>query len=211
VTEPSSSNIDAHLSRSPELLDCQRSHLLIVDVQKKLLPVIQDFVALEAAIVFLMNAAKVLQVPVFVSEQYPKGLGSTVPAIADHVVQKQVAEKLRFSAADCFLNERVNSQQPATEGQRDQVVVVGIEAHICVLQTAFDLLAQGLRVYVVADAVGSRSVPDYQTALHRIRDAGGIVCCAESVVFEWCEVAGTDEFRQISRLVRERDISRTAE
>lgn len=217
MTEPVSTNSKLHSSdvRSDHLLDRHRSHLLIVDIQTKLLPLITNSEALEETTIFLMNAAEVLSVPVFVSEQYPKGLGVTVSSITDHTVPKQVAEKLRFSASECFLNGRapgrnstvINSTgaDPVIINGRDQVVIVGIEAHICVLQTVLDLIYAGLKVYVVADAVGSRTQADYALALQRVRDAGAVVCSAESVAFEWCEVAGTDEFRQISWLVRDRD------
>ncbi len=208
MIETTPSSIDASLARSPELLNRGRSHLLIVDVQTKLLPVIQNSAAVEETIIFLMNAAGILKVPVFVSEQYPRGLGPTVASIADHPVEKQVAEKLRFSAAECFSNRTAPEEYADIATRRDQIVVVGIEAHICVLQTAFDLLSLGLRVYVVSDAVGSRSPSDQATALDRIRDAGGVVCSAESVAFEWCEAAGTEEFKQISRLVRDRESNR---
>ena len=188
-------------ARSPELLSVPRSQLLIVDVQEKLLPVIAEGDPLLATIGFLLDVANILQVPAFVSEQYPKGLGKTVPAIAQHDIQSTTFEKLRFSAAEGLRAARSASDERSS---RDQVVVVGIEAHICVLQTTLDLIAAGLRVFVVADGVGSRNVADRDTALKRIRDCGGVVCTAESVAFEWCEVAGTDQFKSISRLVRDR-------
>lgn len=207
-SKPTTDNLHSSEVRSPALLDRQLSCLLIVDIQTKLLPLIRNSEAVEEATIFLMNAAATLGVPVFVSEQYPKGLGSTVSSIAEHAVQKQVVEKLRFSASECLLNAHASSDDSSVMNGRIQVVLVGIEAHICVLQTALDLLHSGLKVYVVADAVGSRSEADRDVALQRVRDAGAVVCTAESVVFEWCEVAGTDEFRQISRLVRERDANR---
>lgn len=192
---------EIQLRRSPELLSRDRSQLLIVDVQEKLLPVIHDSDRLLKTVRFIMDVAKVLQVPAVISEQYPQGLGGTVAQIAEQGSAIQTFDKLRFSASEGFLPLAGDCREP---GGRDQVVIVGIEAHVCVLQTAFDLLACGLRAFVVADAVGSRNPADYHRALDRIRDAGGVVCTAESVAFEWCEVAGTDEFRQVSRLVRNR-------
>ncbi len=194
--------------RSPELLSVGRSQLLIVDVQEKLLPVIAESDRVLETIGFLQQAAHTLHVPIFLSEQYPKGLGATVSLISNHESKPSAFEKLRFSAADGFQTARRQSLPNADERRlRDQVVVVGIEAHICVLQTALDLIARGVRVFVVADAVGSRNPNDCDVALKRIRDSGGVVCTAQSVAFEWCEVAGSDEFRQISRLVRGRTAS----
>lgn len=196
-----SANSTAHLARSPELLDRQRSTLLIVDVQDKLIPVIHKAEAVKRNVTFLMDVASILGVPVFVSEQYPKGLGHSVSEVANHTVTKEVAEKLRFSAAECFVNSSVAKQ---TDGPNRQVVITGIEAHICVLQTAFDLISQGYRVFVVEDAVNSRNPADASNAMKRLRDAGATVCVSESVAFEWCEQAGSEDFKAISKLVRSR-------
>jgi len=194
---------DAPSKRSPLLLNRQRCCLLVVDVQEKLLPAICDADRIRLSITFLMDAAAIMKVPVVISEQYPKGLGPTVSDIADHSVGKQTFEKLRFSAAEGF-RKLTDFDLTPSAGRREQVVIVGIEAHICVLQTALDLLHHGFPVCVVNDAIGSRNQADVATALSRICAAGGTVCSAESVVFEWCEDAGTDGFRQISRLVRSR-------
>ena len=194
--------------RSPQLLDRHRSTLLIVDVQEKLLPVIDQAEPLTESIVFLLDVAAAMNVPVVVSEQYPRGLGPTISQISEHSVPKRVFEKLRFSAAEGYLQPEPPSGSNGRQSDRDQVVIVGIEAHVCVLQTALDLQAQGRRVFVVQDAVGSRHADDRSTAMDRVRDAGGTVCSAESVAFEWCEAAGTDEFRLVSRLVRDRDAKR---
>ena len=202
MSESSQPENQKSLRRSPELINRRQSQLLVVDVQQRLMPAIHDADRIESRIVLLLDAAAVLDVPVIVSEQYPKGLGPTVDSIAQHRISRQWFEKIRFSAAEEF-QALCASADPATAVDRcDQVIVVGIEAHICVLQTAMDLLAQGYRVFVVEDAVSSRRESDHRTAMDRLRDAGAVVCTAESVVFEWCEEAGTDEFRAISRLVR---------
>lgn len=186
------------------LLQRDRSRLLIVDLQQKLVPVIPQSAELLETTNFLLTVAQVLNVPVVVSEQYPKGLGATVPEILEHSAQKTVFEKLSFSAAEGLLQSG-STEAPAAH---DQIVIAGIETHICVLQTALELLATGKQVFVVQDAVGSRHAADQASAFDRIRQAGGTVCCAESVAFEWCGVAGTNEFRQISKLVRARDAKR---
>ena len=191
-------NDDIELRRSSELLTASRSRLLIVDVQEKLLPVISDGAHVQASCLYLMQAANTMNVPVHVSEQYPQGLGGTIPELTSDDIEHTTFEKIRFSAAEGFRHAVAKNQD------RDQIVIAGIEAHICVLQTALDLLASGFRVYVVADATGSRKINDVPVALNRIRDAGGVVISSESVAFEWCEAAGTDEFRKISRMTRER-------
>jgi nicotinamidase-related amidase len=193
------------LIRSQKLLDRGRSHLLVIDMQQKLLPVIRRADEITSTAVFLLNAATVLQVPISVSEQYPEKLGPTVPEITQQATGARTFDKIHFSAAEGFrqLWHHAVSGSDASP-RRDQVVIVGIETHVCVLQTAFDLLANGDCVYVVEDGVGSRDDGDRANALQRISDAGGVPVSGESVVFEWCEVAGTDAFREISRLTRER-------
>lgn len=189
-------------SRSDRLLQRQECCLLIVDVQEKLWPVIANRQEVLDSIGFLLDTASVLNVPVFVSEQYPRGLGPTVTKIANHAATKSVFEKLRFSAADGLIH---HLQAHMPDRSFRQIVLAGIETHICILQTALDLVALGYEVFVVEDATNSRHMSDRWPALTRIREAGGTSCTAESVAFEWCETAGNDEFRQISRLVREKD------
>lgn len=185
--------------RSHDLLSAAESLLLVVDVQDRLMPHIVEGDAVAANCVRLLTAAKVFGVPTLLSEQYPKGLGATVPAVTEAAgpdVPK--VEKFRFSAAE------VTAWPPAGEREdgRHQVVLAGVETHVCVLQTAFDLLAQGYRVFIPADAVGSRRPLDRNTALNRLRDGGATVVTTESVLFEWCGEAGTDEFRAIRDLVK---------
>lgn len=200
-----SDGMASELRRSPELLDRHRSLLLIVDLQEKLVPVIPNAARVIDTSCFLLNVAEVLGVPVFVSEQYPAGLGPTVAAVREHLVAAQTFEKLRFSAAEEFAG-RVQTLD--TTNLRRQVVLAGIETHICVAQTALDLLARGFQVSVVQDGTGCRHEQDLQTAVDRLRDHGVTMTTAESVAFEWCEVAGSDEFKQVSRLVRQRDNNR---
>ena len=188
---------DAPYVRSIELLSRQASRLLIVDVQEKLVPLIPTAARMIANCRRLIDGAKTLGVPVFATEQYPKGLGKTVPELAP--LLGTIPEKLRFSSAEVlgwgFAGDGSND--------RDQVVVAGIEAHVCVLQTALDLLAQGYRVCVAADAVASRGELDWRLALERMSAAGAVVATTESVLFEWCERSGTPEFKEISRLIKQ--------
>ncbi len=209
--DPDSTNID--LMRSPDLLDRARSCLLIVDLQQKLIPVIPTADRIIPTVNFLLKTAELASVPVCISEQYPHGLGPTIDEILCNAAAAQRFEKLRFSAADefCRMTDAAAGLARDSADCRDQIVIAGIETHVCVLQTALDLAGRGFRVSVVADAVGSRHAIDHDKALDRLRDSAVTICTAESVAFEWCEVAGTDQFRAISRLVRARDAERNAD
>lgn len=183
--------------RSPELLSQRNARLLIVDVQEKLMPLIPVADQLIAHCKKLIEGAGVLGIPIAATEQYPKGLGKTVPALAEHF--GEMPEKVRFSCAE------VLCWQPAAMDPeaRDQIIVAGIEAHVCILQTVLDLLAIGFRVYVPADAVASRKKLDWKIALNRMASLGAVITTTESVLFECCETASAPEFKTISRLVKE--------
>ncbi|MCS7238374.1 MAG: orotate phosphoribosyltransferase [Thermoguttaceae bacterium] len=182
--------------RSPELMCRHDSALLVIDVQERLLPVIDRGHLVVWNIGRLIRAAKLLGVPVFGTEQYPKGLGPTVPQLRD--LLGPLPSKLMFSCREC--GEIFRELRAA---DRHKVLVVGIEAHVCVLQSVLDLIAEGFRVYVPVDAVGSRFVVDYEAALRRMEASGAILTSTEAVLFEWCEVAGTWEFKELSAIVRE--------
>lgn len=184
----------AEYLRSPELLSAATSRLVIVDVQEKFLPTIRDGEGLVANCSKLVRGAGILEVPVSCTEQYPERLGSTVPGLIELLPER--CSKLRFSCGEA-LAWRGESGRDG----RHQIVLAGIEAHVCVLQTALDLVSAGFEVYVAADAVRSRHLPDEELALRRLSDAGVRLVSTEMVLFEWCEVAGTDTFKQISRLV----------
>ena len=187
----------SELPHSHELLSRDESRLLIVDMQQKLLPVINDQAAVLANCLKLIEAANTLDVPTTATEQYPKGLGPTVAAIAERISDRR--EKIEFSCLNCL---DWNSTASDPEG-RFKVVVAGIESHVCVLQTVLDLLSQGFRVFVAADAVGSRKPLDREIALQRMASSGAVITTTESILFEWCERAGTPKFKAISRLVRD--------
>lgn len=169
-----------------------RSTLVVVDAQERLLPAIRGAEAAVARVGLLVEAARVLGVPVVATEQYPQGLGTTAPPLADAIPPAERFAKTAFSAAaePGFLDRL---------GGRPDAVVCGFEAHVCVLQTALGLLAAGLRVSVVADACGSRAQSDAERAFDRLARAGVVVATAEMVVFEWLGRAGTPEFRHLLR------------
>jgi len=182
--------------RSPHLLGRESSALLVVDVQQKLIPAIEHADRVVAKSMQLIHAAEILGVPVLVSEQYPKGLGHTV---ADLAASKAtiVEEKSMFSCRECaeimsFLEANVIQS----------VLLCGIEAHVCVAQTAFDLMASGYNVHVAVDAIGSRSSVDRNTAIARLNLHGVVSTTVEAAIFEWCETSSAAEFKQISQLVK---------
>jgi nicotinamidase-related amidase len=179
------------------LIERRHSALLLVDVQEKLLPAMAAPESLLPRLELLLRGAARLGVPILASEQYRKGLGATVPALRALLPEGAVGEKLAFSCvADEGLRERI------TGLGRPQVVVAGIEAHVCVLQTALDLRRIGLAPVVVSDGVMSRRPADRETALARLGQAGVVVASSEMVVFEWLGEAGTPEFRDLIRLIR---------
>jgi len=178
-------------------LKVEDTALLVVDIQEKLLPKIMQAGEVLRNASFLVNAAKVLGVPVIATEQYPKGLGPTVEPIRGLLTT--VWEKKTFSAvAEGGALDFLKSDA------RIKVVVVGIEAHICVMQTVLDLLNQGFHVFVCVDAVSSRYAIDVKIALKRMQQAGAILVTAETCVYEWLETAANPAFKEISAMVQER-------
>ena len=184
------------LPRSPELMSRGDSALLVVDVQEILLPAIRGQARVVWNIRRLLDGAQALGVTVAATEQYPQGLGPTTAEIARRL--SDVPSKLTFSCGGC-----PEIFESLREQGRHKILVVGVEAHVCVQQTVLDLVSDGFRVYVAVDAVGSRFSIDYETALRRMDSAGATLTTTEAVLFEWCERAGTPEFKQISVLARE--------
>lgn len=184
------------LPRSPELMSASDTALLVVDVQGKLVSLIPGHERIVWNIRRLLDAAKLLGVPAAATEQYPQGLGPTAAELAERL--GNIPGKLRFSCGECG-----EIFKDWDDRGLFKVLVVGIEAHVCVQQTVFDLLAAGRRVYLAVDAIGSRFDIDYQTALRRMDSAGATLTTTEAAMFEWCEVAGTPQFKELSRLVRE--------
>ncbi|HMP78407.1 MAG TPA: hydrolase [Pirellulaceae bacterium] len=182
--------------RSPFLLDRRTSGLLIVDVQQKLLPLIENHQRLAWNIGRLIQGASILGVPIAGTEQYPQGIGPTVPKLRE-LLPRPIAHKLMFSCRECTALTRDFRDQ-----DKEQIVVAGIETHVCIQQTALDFLAQGFQVFIVIDGVSSRHELDHNVALRRMESAGATLTTVESVLFEWCETSACPEFKEISRLVR---------
>jgi len=176
------------------LLQASCSALVVIDMQNRLAPVINDFAEVEQQCGWLIDVAHELNIPVLATEQYPHGLGVTVSSLLARLKSDQIIEKIHFNAC-----EEPEFMAALLDHQTKQVVLVGAESHVCVLQTALGLLAQGVQVYVVPEALGSRREADKQLALQRLQQAGGVVVSREMVAFEWLNRAGTEQFRQISR------------
>jgi nicotinamidase-related amidase len=174
-----------------------RAGLVVVDIQERFAPVIHEWPRLIQNAQRLIRGARTLRLPVFWTEQYRKGLGPTVPEIAAELADLAPLEKTAFDccAAPGFL-ETLRARGV------DDVLLCGIEAHVCVCQTALGLLDAGLRPFVVADAVSSRSPENARLGLERVRAAGGIIVSTEMILFELLERAGSQEFKQILALVK---------
>lgn len=184
-----------------ERLSPKSTAILVVDVQEKLAAAMPEerLATLEKNVGILLDAAKELAVPVIVSEQYRKGLGPTVASITERIARFGLSpyEKLTFDAvSDLAIARALSDLAPRS------VVVVGMEAHVCVFQTARELVKRGYATYVVADAVSSRTEHNRQIGLSLCERAGATVTVTETVVFDLLERAGTDVFRAVSKLVR---------
>lgn len=186
--------------RSDDLVNRNDSQLLIVDMQAKLMPSFDDTVRqkLIRNCQWLIKMARLFEVPLSVTEQYPQGLGKTIPELDLDEIEKP--DKKYFTCAECLNWPAAFDEQQS----RPKIVVAGIEAHVCVQQTVLDLLSLGYRVYLPVDAVASRFTQDYKTALKRLSNSGATLTTTESILFEWCETSGTDEFKQLSKMLRER-------
>jgi isochorismate hydrolase len=178
------------------LVNRSESTFLIIDLQEKLMPVISQKDEVFANVNKLIVGAKILNVPIIVTEQYSKGLGHTCKEIS-LMDDQLVIEKMCFSS---MLSD------PLSEKLKDlntkSLIIAGVEAHICVLKTALDALAKGYEVHIVADAVSSRKTFDREMALDRIKQAGGYIVTTEMILFQLMDFAGTEEFKQISKLIK---------
>lgn len=184
------------LPRSAELMSRADTGLLVVDVQEKLIRHVPGHQRIVFNIRRLLDGAAILGIPATATEQYPQGLGATVPELAQRL--GAIPPKVAFSCGEA----------PAVlrgwaEAGRRKILVAGIETHVCIQQTVLDLLAEGFRVYVAVDAIGARGAIDHETALGRMSLSGATLTTTESALFEWCERAGTPEFKRISELVKE--------
>lgn len=180
------------------LVSAARSQLLVVDVQERLAPAMTEGQAAFANIERLVRAARVLDVPLTISEQYPKGLGPTLPGVIEACGPDCVVlPKLDFS---CGRNAELATRIAALD--RPQVIICGLEAHVCVLQSAIDIAASGHECFVVVDAVASRREESKQIALRRLERCGVALVTTEMVAFEWLERAGSAAFKTLAPILK---------
>lgn len=170
---------------------------LVIDIQERLLPHIAGHEALLKNVETLILGLNALEVPVMVTEQYRKGLGETVPAIQEAIGQFDPMEKMSFSCCDDpQFSVKLNNMA------KKNVVVCGIESHVCVLQTVIDLVESGFQPVVVEDCIASRKQLDKEIAVRRMNQEGAIITSYESILFELARISGTDTFKTISKLVK---------
>lgn len=176
----------------------ERSALMVVDVQERLVETVERRGDMLAGIKKVVNGCKILNVPILATEQYPQGLGSTEPRLKDALgPNQQFLSKTAFSAmADPVIRQAIQDLG------RDQWILVGIEAHVCILQTARDLIEAGNQVTVLNDCISSRSIYDYSTAIAELRDLGVRISSGETVLFELLHDSKAPEFKQISQLIK---------
>ncbi|PQO44292.1 hydrolase [Blastopirellula marina] len=183
--------------RSPLLMSKSDTALLMIDLQERLAPVIDQSELIVENVERLFLTAQMFDMPILGTEQYPKGLGPTVEPLKSML--PPLPEKLTFSA--CGVEGLLKD---LAKRAIHKLLLVGVEAHVCVQQTALDLIAAGFDVYIAVDAVGSRFPLEKDIALRRMESAGAVLTTTEATMFEWCERAGGEHFKELSRLVRKK-------
>lgn len=183
--------------RNSKILDRNKTALLIIDIQEKILSVMQQPETVINNTIKLIRGFKILGAPIYFTEQYPRGLGPTNSEIAGELAGLTPIQKMSFS---CCGAENLFSE--LKEKNIQQVVVAGIETHVCVQQTVLDLLENNFQVNLIADAVSSRHLIDHETAIKRMQSHNAEITTTESALFEILGVSGTDEFKAISRIIK---------
>ncbi len=179
------------------LLSADQTLLIAIDIQERLLPAIHDGARVQRNAGILLQAANILQIPALLTEQYPKGLGQTVPQIRAAAGDSPVLEKMHFSA---WRDDAIHAY--IEKLHRPAVVIAGVEAHVCVLQTALDMAGAGLDVTVVADAISSRHPDSARVACDRMVAAGITLTSTEMCLFEWLGIASHPAFKTLSSLIK---------
>ncbi len=185
------------MKRNSIILQRDKTALLIIDMQERILAAMQNSDSLISNAEKLISSFKILNIPIYYTEQYPKGLGPTSPKLLNHLEGIESITKMSFSCIDA--GELFNTLKSK---RLTQIVVCGIESHVCVQQTVLDLLINDFQVNVAADAVSSRKVIDYEIALRRMNEHGAEITTTESILFELLNICGTDEFKAISKIVK---------
>ena len=179
------------------MINRDKTLFVVIDFQEKLMPVMHNKEVLEDKVCRLAEGMKVLGIPHIVTQQYTRGIGETIPSIAEAIGEFEPIDKTSFS---CMRNEEF-ARQLREAGKRD-IVVCGIEAHICVLQTVLELLDAGYNVYVAVDGMSSRAANDYLWAAERMETAGAIVTTYEAILYELLGDAKSEGFKEVSKIVK---------
>ena len=185
-------NNAAEIARRP--LEAEQCALLVVDIQEKLLPPIFNKEALVKNSQLLIRLAKILSLPIMVTTQYSKGLGSTVPEIADLLEDVVSYDKLEFGSFGC---DQFRARVKSLPANRNTLLLCGMESHICVMQTALGALNEGYLVHVASDAVGSRAEWNWKIGLERMRAAGAVISSTEMMMYELLRCSGTPQFKEL--------------
>ena len=183
--------------RHPFVAERENSLLLIIDIQQAMLKVIDTWQETIRRTNQLIQSARLLGVPILVTEHYKKGLGETVAEVTGVLKEATFYQKEYFSA--CLEDDFIDTVR---KSGRRQIVVTGMETHVCVLQTVLDLIASGFQLHVVKNAVASRYKEDWETAVELFRDAGAVITTAEIVIFEWICRSNTEDFRKVLPIVK---------
>jgi len=178
-------------------LDSSNSALLIIDIQEKLAAVMKMKESVVGNCLHLIELSRMFDIPIILTEQYPKGLGPTAEPIRNALPDCRTIEKLTFSCCD-----EPSFTDAVRKLNRKSLIVTGMETHICILQTSLGLLREGYHVHLVKDAVCSRTKENWKIACEFIRDAGGVITCTETVLFQILKIAGTEEFKAISKRIK---------
>ena len=187
----------ADAARRP--LDAAQCALIVVDIQEKLLPPIFNKETMVKNSQLLIRLARILSIPAMVTTQYSKGLGATVPEIASLVAEVRTIDKLEFG---CFGNDEFRAGLKKLPGDRNTVLLCGMEAHICVTQTALGALNDGYLVHVASDAIGARSEWNWKIGLDRMRAAGAVISSTEMMMYELLRCSGTPQFKELLPFIK---------
>lgn len=174
----------------------EESELIVIDIQERLVPAMADAQKVIKNTNILLSAAHELEIPVIITEQYPKGLGKTVSEIYCNISEVSFCKKITFSGCT---DEVINDLK--SRGKK-KIIITGMETHICVFQTVRDLLLHGYQVFVIGDAVCSRTKENYLNGLSQMSAMGAVISNTETVLFDLLKIAGTHSFRELSKLIK---------
>lgn len=171
---------------------------VFIDIQEKLFPFIYENEKINNTLIKLIEGLKILHIPILVTEQYPKGIGKTLTSLINSLNEDyKPIEKMTFSC--CKSDEFMNALKILN---RKHIIITGIEAHVCVLQTVIELIENGYIPVIIEDAISSRTLANKLTAIERMKQEGAIISSYESILFELCETSGTEEFKALSKIIK---------